>query len=93
MAHLIDNSFSMYELTEQELEEGSLLTITQRQVIQNQLAVCAEEQLGLELDVEHPHKYYQEHAYKRGQIEMFQYLLAQSEAVEEFRKEQAAGNT
>lgn len=82
----------MYELTDQELEEGTLLTITQKQVIQNQLAVCAEEQLALEMDVDAPNRYFQQHAFKKGQIELLQYLLAMSEAVELARKEAISYN-
>ena len=45
MAHLTENSFSFFSLTPEEELEGSILTISQIQVMQNHLACIAEEKL------------------------------------------------
>jgi len=83
MAELLPNEFTSYKLNEQEQLEGSILTTTQKQVVQNQLAMCAAELLALEYDVGHPQSYIQQEAYKRGQIEMARYILASSDASQE----------
>lgn len=83
MSVLIPNSFSTYELTDQELEQGSMYTITQKQVLQNHLAVCAEEKIALELNTSDPQQFIQQEAYKRGQMDTLRYLLEQSEAIEQ----------
>jgi len=83
MAQLIDNAFSSYELTDQEMTEGSILTITQKQVIQNQVAMFAEQQLALRYDPNNPILFAQEQAEKKGGIEALQWLLTISESAEE----------
>ena len=90
MAHLIVNAFSTYHLDDGEQIEGQILTITQAHVIQNMLAASAQEKLALEYDSSEPLLYAQQEAYKRGQIELLQFILDASEAAVESRKE---GNT
>lgn len=83
MAYLIDNDFALYSLSDEELTQGSILTITQRQVLQNQLSVLASEKLGLEPDTKNFEQYLQQEAHLRGQIDNIRYLLDQSIAAEE----------
>lgn len=83
MAIKLDNEFSSYLLTEDEEIQGAIFTVTQKQAIQNQLATCAAEKLRLEFDPETPKLFIQQEAYKRGQIEILQYLLESSEAAEQ----------
>jgi hypothetical protein len=83
MATLIPNEFTSYQLNEQEQLEGALLTTTQKQVLQNQLSICAAELLSLEFDTTNPQIYIQQEAYKRGQIEQLRFLLASSDASQE----------
>ena len=83
MAHLIPNDFSSYELTEQEELEGAILTITQKQIIQNYLSAAASEKIGLEYDPESPEKFVQQEASLKGQIDAYRFILAASEAAEE----------
>lgn len=85
MAHLVDNTFSSYFLTEDEETEGSILSITQRQLLQNDLATCAEEKLRLEFDPAEPQLFIQQEAFKKGQIELIQYMLDRSESAIESR--------
>lgn len=87
MAHLIENSFSQFALLPDEELQGSIYTITQLQVLQNQIAMCAEELLALELDPEHPLQYVKQEAFKRGQIEILQYLVMQSATVQQVAAE------
>lgn len=86
MAVLIENSFSSYALTEDEERQGSLLTITQKQFLQNQVALCAEEKIALEFDPSEPNLFLQAEAYKKGQIDAYKYLLECSAITEELIK-------
>lgn len=47
-----ENSFQKWVLTPQEIEQGSVLTLTQKQVIQNQITAIAEEQIRLPFSVD-----------------------------------------
>jgi len=87
MAHLIENSFSTFYLTEDEELQGSIFTVTQLQYLQNQLANIAEEKLALVFDTSEPLKFAQDEAYKRGQVDVMQYLIQNSEASTELLKE------
>ena len=81
MSHLIPNLTSSYFLTDEEVEEGSKLTITQTQVIQNQIATLTQEKLLLTPDNTNIQNYVQEEAYLRGQIDSLSYLLTTSESL------------
>lgn len=86
MAKLITNSFSSYALSEDEEVEGSKLTITQKQVIQNQLAITSEELINLKLDPDNFQKFLQDQAFKQGYIAALQYQLELSASIEELEK-------
>lgn len=83
MAKLIPNSFSVYQLTQDEEIEGSKLTITQKQCIQNLLAAKSEELLSLKLDPEHPQYFIQEQAHLQGYIAALDSLLVLSQNTEQ----------
>ncbi len=80
MATLITNTFSAYHLTDQEALQGSILTVTQLQVIQNQLARVAEEKLALDFDPANPITYAQQEAYMKGQMDLLLYIIDSSQA-------------
>ena len=80
MAELISNTFTSYNLTDEEILQGSLLTITQRQIIQTNISMAAEEKLALEFDVTEPNKYIQKEAGLAGQIAALKYILDQADA-------------
>lgn len=82
MATIGTNSFTSYILTDREQLEGILLTLAQKQVLQTQRAIIAEEKLALEFDPEHPLLFQQQEAFKRGQLEFVTYLLEASDAAE-----------
>jgi hypothetical protein len=83
MATLLPNSFTSWEMTEEEVKVGSILTIAQAQVLQNQLALCAEEKLAIEFDPQNPAEYCKQEAYKRGQIDILRHILDTSEALQQ----------
>lgn len=89
MAHLISNSFSSYSLSEEEVTQGTILTLTQQQVIQNRLVIIAEEKLALEYDSTSPSAFMQQEAYKKGQIDILRYMLDDSLALQELQEVQA----
>ncbi len=78
MAHLIENQFSSYELTDDETLQGSILSILHRQVIQNHLAFVAMEKNALEFDPCKPEVFAQQEAYKKGQLDILSYILDSS---------------
>jgi len=92
MAYLIANEFACYDMTEEEALQGSILTITQKQVIQNLLAKAAEEKIHLEFDVKNPSKFIQEEASLKGQIDILNYLLDASAASQEIITNQEDNN-
>lgn len=83
MATHIPNMFTSFKLNEQEQLEGALLTVTQKQLIQNYLADTATEKVVLEYDPEHPLLYAQREAGLQGQIAAYRFLLDASDAAEE----------
>ena len=93
MATLLPNVFSSYELSDEEQIQGSIYTITQRQVLQNELAIAAETKLALKYDTSKPMEYVQEEAHFAGKVEILRYLLDMSEQATEQAREAAVANT
>ena len=87
MAHLLETKFSAYSLNEQEAQEGSKFTVTQKQVIQNHIASLADELLLLEPDPNNYSDFIQKQACTKGGIDALTYLLACGEAIEQAEKE------
>jgi len=83
MARLIDNEFTSYALSDEEQIQGSLLTITQRQVMQNHLAATAAEKIALEFDANNPTLFIQQEADMKGRISILNFILASSAAAEQ----------
>lgn len=82
MPSVNSNPFLSYNLSPEQTEEGSILSLAQRYVIQNTVAYLAEQKLLLEFDTEYPQKFIQQESYLRGRIESLQDLLLRSEALE-----------
>ena len=78
--NLQPSQFCRYELTEQELLQGSALTSLQAYCIQNQIANIAAQKLNLTFDPDKPSDFTQQVAYLQGQIDALQHLLNTSEA-------------
>jgi hypothetical protein len=77
-----ENPFQSWVLTPEEFLAGSILTITQKQVIQNQIAQLAMTRLNFKIDVQNPLAILQEEADLKGQILALQYLLTLSASSE-----------
>lgn len=81
MAHLNpESSFQSWVLSEQETLQGCVLTSLNTHVIQNQIALYAQERLNLELDMTNPTRFVQQEADLKGKIAALRYLLDLSES-------------
>jgi hypothetical protein len=89
MATMKTSSFTFWELTEEEEAEGRKFTETQTHVLQNQLAICAEEKLALEYDTNNLMEFVVQDAFKQGQIALLRYLLDCNITQREIEKEVA----
>ena len=83
MSKIIPNTFITYELTEEEAIQGAILTVSQKQNIQNHRANIAEEKLSLDYDVNNPQAFLQKEAHLKGQLDVLNWLLDSSEAAED----------
>lgn len=75
------NTFTTYKLTPAELTSGSILTIFQLAVIQNQISELAEQKLNVVYDPANHSDYGIQLAFKSGQMAALQYLVDVSEEV------------
>lgn len=83
MAVLISNQFSTWQLNDEEQLVGAILSITQKQVMQNHLASIAAEKNAAAYDTENELKSIQDEAYNRGQIDLCMFFLNQSDSSEQ----------
>ncbi len=83
MAKIMIGAFVSWELTEEEEVQGCIYTVTQVQVLQNLLAICAHTAIAAELDPaegEHAEKlYFIRQAETQGQIKLLREIIAKSE--------------
>jgi len=90
MAHLNHESpFQSWVLSQEEFLSGSILTLTQKQNIQNQICALAIEKNNLEPDFSQDgsKKFLQKEAHLRGQIDALTHLIAISNETEEQLKQ------
>ena len=78
MSHLTTNTFSKWALLEEEELQGSIFTLDQLKVLQNNLSDKAEFRLALDFDPDKPQDFIQQEAYTKGQIELLRYLIDNS---------------
>ena len=78
MAQLLPNSFTSYQLSEEERLSGESLTTLNEQVIQNLISALAEEKLNLTYTPESPTSYALRAAELIGQIGILKLLLETS---------------
>ena len=83
MSKILSNSFTSYELTEEQVLQGSIFNILQKQVLQNHLATFAEEKLALDYTPEAKDQFLQKEAYLKAKIDLVRYLLDSSTMSEE----------
>lgn len=69
-----------------------LLSVLQKQVIQNQIAELAEQRINLVYDPLAPDKFLAATTYTKGQIDALKYLLECSDITEQEIKSQSEGN-
>jgi hypothetical protein len=77
-----DSSFQSWDLNDQEFLNGSCLSITQKQCIQNQIAQLAEERIALSIDPNNTLPFIQKDAELKGQINALRYLIDLSSTAE-----------
>lgn len=73
------NSFSSYDLTDEEYKQGSIYTTTQEQVLCNMRANYAEQVLTLEFDTNNVLEFAQTDASLKSKIEFITELLGISD--------------
>lgn len=83
MAELAVNNFAAWRLSEDEEKEGSIFTITQTQVLQNELSIVADSLIALQYTPSEPLAYAQQEAELRGKLGFIQYLLERSIALQQ----------
>jgi hypothetical protein len=93
MSTLVSNTFSSYQLTREEDISGRILNTQQKQVLQNQLSSIATDKLNLIFNPKEPEDYAMQVAYKQGQLDLINYLLAESEETEAIAYQQKAAST
>lgn len=75
MARALPNSFTKYQLTEEEQLSGQVLTTSNYHVVQNLIADAAESRLALTYDPSNPLTFVQREAELQGQIGVLKLLL------------------
>ena len=76
MATLIPNQFSSYELSPGELRAATNFSELQRQFLQNEISIAAQERLALKFDPQDPLRFAQQEAELAGKIGILQYILS-----------------
>lgn len=83
MATPLENAFQQWSLSAEEQVQGSLLQDLQKKVIQNEIAIAAQEKLALKFDSGNPLLFAQQEAELAGKIGILSFLLQQSELAAE----------
>jgi translation initiation factor 2 beta subunit (eIF-2beta)/eIF-5 len=89
MGALLVSTFSRYQLSREEELNGQVLSFSQKQVLQNQLANIAEEKLALQYTPNSPLEFLQKEAELQGQLGLIQFLFETSSFAEETLKTQS----
>jgi len=76
------NTFTSFILSELETLQGSVLSVPQLQVIQNDMAQVAEQRLNIDLDPKNIVAFAQHEAFLKGQLSAFKTILDRSFAAE-----------
>lgn len=84
---LLENEFTTYEFTDQELVEAAKLTIPQRAYIQHQIGVLCGEKVNMKFDPLNSVDFMQNEAHISGQIDAYRFLLSGDEQSAEIIKE------
>jgi len=82
MAQIAQGTFTHYTLSKKEILAGSILTLDQKAVLQNELAMIAEQKLSLDYDAQNPTKFAQDEAFLKGQMSIIRVMLLRSDESE-----------
>lgn len=82
MAKIIPSPFTRYALTNKEELAGKILTLDQKIVIQNDLALVAEQILSLVYMPQDPLEFVKQDAFLKGQMSVYRVLLDASDECE-----------
>ncbi len=77
----LDNEFTRYDLSLDEIQKASVLSEETRAVMQNLLSESATQKLDLVFDPNNPMIFTQEEAYIKGKIDILRYLLSLADSV------------
>lgn len=77
----LDNEFTRYDLSLDEIQKASVLSEETRAVMQNLLSESATQRLDLVFDPNNPMIFTQEEAYIKGKIDTLRYLLSLTDSV------------
>jgi hypothetical protein len=75
MAHQILSTFTRFQLTPEEIQNGHTLTTNNLYILQNFICDAAEEKLALKYDPSHPLEFAQREAELQGQIGILKLLV------------------
>ena len=92
MASIAVGTFTHWTLSTQEVLQGSILSHSQKQLLQNELATIAEQIVNLEYDATKPMEFVQNDAHLKGQMSIIRFLLLRSDESEK-QLQAAAGNS
>ena len=76
------NQFTSYILSSREELEGSIFSLLQKQVIQNELSLIAAQKMALDYDPSNPVAFAQSEALLKGQLQVYNLLLDKSAVAE-----------
>lgn len=82
MASKIDNGFTSYEFTPEDLISAATFSTLQKMYIQTQRAAAALDLLALEFDANNPLKFVEERGFQRGFVAACDFLLDHENAEE-----------
>ena len=82
MAKIGVGTFTHYDLTTREILAGSILSSDQQAVLQNELAMIAEQRTNLDYDATNPVKFAQDEAFLKGQMSIIRVMLLRSKESE-----------
>lgn len=82
MATIISSPFTRYNISYKEELAGKIFTLDQKIVIQNDLALVAEQILSLEYTPAQPLEFVKQDAYLKGQMSVYRVLLDASDECE-----------
>jgi hypothetical protein len=93
MVTQVINSFTQYELTEDEMDEAVLLSPLLRMYLQTRMAILAQEKLNAKFDANNPVRFAQLEAELTGKISIIDELLEASSLVYERKKQELQSST